>query len=601
MSYEAFWNGRGYPWEHDPGPPKNLSWARLFSETPNYRGIGAKLFSKEKFRWHFGPMYYRGRLGKNQVKVLIIGQEGAMDESLSHRSFTGGTGGRMQHFLNFLGINHRYLFLNTFVYPIFGQYSSKKLKWLAQDPQSPIAKQRFEIFDYVLKKNDVKLVVAVGTAAKETVQNWIISRGGNCPDGIADLSTATGDFLDPRTRVVGLIHPGAGRTVEAREKILKDFQRVIDRINTWIQQDPGWLPVDRGNTRDLNISYKYEKAPIPFRDLPLGTCWRLGNGASTSRRTQDQRGIQINAKSKRIEDLTYKGISKGSNAGYSQGLGDYPYEPPVEAYKAFDAGPTAAFTKLMMGGLKGFHWPDFSLLGVTPNKSFGWTCMYRGRPQKSTVLILADQQSHDDIFTMRALTGNSGQRLQGFLQAAGIDHSYCIIRSLPVDVMDLPLSKRKKVVDDPQVHKTMKAIINKVLSYKDTKLILTFGELSKHSWNLFNLGVHLPVLHLKSWHQKNALIDWQSALKKMRQRSFPKDMTPTWIFDGAPVQIPRQDLPYGTLRWQGSSGDRSQRAKEKSGAWSPNHYMWYMPDWVFTLPPEPLSQRELDELKPILP
>ena len=102
MNYQDYWTDRGFPWDHDPGPPKNLAWSRIFADTPNYRGMSAASFSSEKFRWHFGPMFYRGRLKTNQVKVLVIGQEGAQDESLSHRSFTGGTGGRMQFFLNFL-------------------------------------------------------------------------------------------------------------------------------------------------------------------------------------------------------------------------------------------------------------------------------------------------------------------------------------------------------------------------------------------------------------------------------------------------------------------------------------------------------------------
>jgi hypothetical protein len=96
----TLWDGRGVPWEHDAGPPRNRSWGRLFAETPNYRGLGHAVTNRNAFRWHFGPMFYRGRLGDRQVKVLIVGQEGAQDESLSHRSFTGGTGGRMQHLLN---------------------------------------------------------------------------------------------------------------------------------------------------------------------------------------------------------------------------------------------------------------------------------------------------------------------------------------------------------------------------------------------------------------------------------------------------------------------------------------------------------------------
>ena len=117
--WEQFRVGRGSLEVFDPGPTP--AWAQLFAETPNYRGIGLA-FSGAKFRWHFGPMFYRGRTADGAARVLVIGQEGAQDESLSHRSFTGGTGARMQHLLNHIGIVHSYLFLNTFVYPINGQY-----------------------------------------------------------------------------------------------------------------------------------------------------------------------------------------------------------------------------------------------------------------------------------------------------------------------------------------------------------------------------------------------------------------------------------------------------------------------------------------------
>ena len=119
----AVLGGPGSPWEFDPGPAKNRSWSQLFAETPNYRGFGKALSGSEEHPLALRADVLPRRLGDQQVKVLVVGQEGAQDESLSHRSFTGGTGGRMQRLLNHLGIDRSYLFLNTFVYPIFGQYN----------------------------------------------------------------------------------------------------------------------------------------------------------------------------------------------------------------------------------------------------------------------------------------------------------------------------------------------------------------------------------------------------------------------------------------------------------------------------------------------
>jgi hypothetical protein len=166
--WDQYWTDRGFPWEHDPGPPRNRSWLRLFAETPNYRGLGTAFTGREVFRWHFGPMFYRGRLDDQQVKVLIVGQEGAQDESLAHRSFTGGTGARMQHLLTHIGITRSYLCLNTFVYPIFGQYFDDQ-RVLAQHSDSPIKIHRNRIFDYAAVRNAHELAIAVGTAAKESL------------------------------------------------------------------------------------------------------------------------------------------------------------------------------------------------------------------------------------------------------------------------------------------------------------------------------------------------------------------------------------------------------------------------------------------------
>src|SRR6185295_4129780 len=88
----------------------------------------------------------------------------------------GGTGGRMQRLLNHLGIDRSYLFLNTFVYPIFDQYNGL-LPTIAQHPASPIAQHRTKILDYAAARNDLQLVVAVGRAAKESMASWVKSHG----------------------------------------------------------------------------------------------------------------------------------------------------------------------------------------------------------------------------------------------------------------------------------------------------------------------------------------------------------------------------------------------------------------------------------------
>src|SRR5690606_37834226 len=67
---------RGNTWEYDAGAPKDSKWPDLFANTPNYRAFGQEVIQGvgDKFRWIFGPMWYRGRLEKQQVKIFVIGQ-----------------------------------------------------------------------------------------------------------------------------------------------------------------------------------------------------------------------------------------------------------------------------------------------------------------------------------------------------------------------------------------------------------------------------------------------------------------------------------------------------------------------------------------------
>ena len=598
MTYTSFWAGRGFPWEHDPGPARNMSWARIFSETPNHRALSETYMNADKFRWHFGPMYYRGRLKRNQVKVLVIGQEGAMDESLAHRAFVGFSGGFIQNLLHYIGIDYHYLFLNTFVYPIHGQYTEKKIKILGQHTSSPLVIHRHKILNYALSKNDIRLIIAVGNAAKETVKTWIESHGGLCPNGIADLTSAESHVLGPATKAIGMIHPGALQQPSNATSVLADCQNLLAQIANWIFQDPGWLSVDPGMSRDFTIPFELGAKPIPFRDLPVGISWRIGNGNSTSKRLDNQRSIQLFAQipSGLGHTPQYSGLSFGTAEGYEESTNDVPYEPPVDDHMDYDNGPTKSFLKMVLGGYPGLEWPDFQVLGITSHQSFGWMTLFRGRPQKAHFLILADQHSTDDLFSMRALTGNGGQRLQSFLQAAGIIQSYCVLRSLPVDTSGLSLNERKKVVADGQVVKIYKAIVAKILNYGETGVILVIGPVAQHLWSHLAVQTSISVLKMKSWNQTGKLTDWQTALQSLSGLSYTQDQAANFVFNGERSQIPRLDLPYGMLRWQGSSGNRVQRAKDKHGHYSPYYYKWFVPDWVFRSKSKPLSQDEDDFL-----
>jgi uracil-DNA glycosylase len=574
----------------------------LFAATPNYRGLGQAVRGKETFRWQFGPMFYRGRLTDGGVKVLVIGQEGAQDESLAHRSFIGGTGGRMQHVLNHLGITRSYLFLNTFVYPILGQYNDS-LRGLAQSPHSPIAQHRTKLFDEVLARNDLQLVIAVGDAAKESVVSWIESHGGTCPAGPDDVSTFTpANALGPRTKAVGVLHPGGASKGGSINAIKASFIAALSQIEGWASDDPTWLPPDSGATRQPPGAYTYKTDPIPFRDLPLGISWRVGFGSTTSNRMDDQRSIQLFSAGGHYNGtgdvIGYSTDDAGTNEGYADETGDLPYEPPRHTPTAHDRGPDQTTAKLLQGGSTGLAWPDFGALGVTEHPSLGWGPIYRGRLKGVSVLVLADQESSDDLFTCRAMTGDGGQHFQSWLAAAGLTTKYAILRTLPVDTSDLSSAKVKKILDNSQVRAVYTAIVQKIVGASPSLgAVVTVGPNAAYLASHVVLS-NLTVVAMNAW-SPSALANWRSALTQLNALSFPRDGATAADYDGSRGEIPRIDLPYGTLRWQATSGDRGARGKEQ-GKPSPDYYKVFMPNWAFALAPAPLSPSEAASV-PLIP
>jgi uracil-DNA glycosylase len=540
-------------------------------------------------------MFYRGRLGDGQVKVLVIGQEGGQDEALSHRSFTGSSGSRMQHFLGHIGITASYLFLNTFVYSINGQYSGNKIRRLAQDPDSPICRHRNELLDYAAERNDLHLVIAVGTAAKESVRTWVEARGGSCPNGIDHLDQCDGSPIGPNTRLLGVVHPG-GAASGNLASIKADFARAAGKIEEWARTDPNWLPVDADGERKPADTYGYGKAPIPFCDLPFGMSWRLGYGSTTSNRKDDQRGIQMFSAGGKYNNsghqLTYSGTADGSATGYADDPADLPYEPPIADYQGFDRGPGGTMARLLMGGRPGLEWPDFGALGADAHPSFGFGPIYRGRPGEAAVILLADQRSHDDLFTCRALSGEAGQHLGVFLNAAGADESYAIFRVLPIDTMDVSTSVRNSLVDDAQVRKVYREILASAAgATRKEKVILAVGPMARRMIaDVAPSGV--PIIEMKAWGQSGATRNWQDALDALAGIAYDKDRAdPSFHFESKRGQIPRHDLPYGIPRWQGTSGDRVLKPKRGSKR-SPDYYKLMMPRWVFEVDPEPMSPAE---------
>ncbi len=628
---------RGDPWEHDPGPPRNRRWARLFAETPDYRALGAALGGgvdgggQERFRWQFGPVFYRGRLGDNQVKVLVVGQDGGSDEAIAHHSFVGESGTRVQHLLAHVGITRSYLFLNTFVYSILGQFGG--LERLALDPASPVARHRHRIFDYAASRNDLRLIVAIGRAARESVLAWNRSRGGTGEAGSGRLHLLDGSAIAPRVRLVDVVHPGAAaQGAEALAEVTASFAAAADRVLGWVHDDPDWLPADADDPRAAVGTFTYERAPIPRHDLAFGATCRLGAGGTATGRADGGRSIELGppepepldpepeppdpdgddeptrrdqragppptgpdrgtsggaqtrpsaaAPAGAGPERAFPAEPPGSRDGYDAEDDDLPWEPPRSVIE-FDRGPTPSMARLLVGGSAGLPWPDFAALGVPGAAAFGAGPRYRGRFTGVRLLVLADQAGHDDLLWGRAFTGEAGQRFQGLLAALGITRSYLILRTLPVDTAGLSAGKVWALADRPDVVALLSAVAGRVLDDSPVAAIVTVGPHAERIAGRLDLDGQ-PVVALPPWTASGAREAWIGAHARLRSLGIPLDHTPTapdWHGDRA--QIPRADLPFGLPRWQGTSGDRVVRSKRVPGADVPPEpaYKVWCPRWL---------------------
>ena len=585
--------GRGDPWEHDPGPPRNRRWARLFAETPDYRGLGLALAGggggeggpSERFRWPFGPVFYRGRLGDDQVKVLVVGQDAGSDEALGHRSFVGESGTRVQHLLTHLGIVRSYLFLNTLVYSITGQFD-RGIECLALDPGSPVTRHRHRIFDYAAERNDLRLVVAVGRAAREAVLAWNRSRGGTGSAGGGRLHQVDGSALGPHVRLVDVVHPGAAAQGGAAD-VEASFAAAADQVLAWAHDHPDWLPVDRHGRRGAPGAFRFERAPVPLRDLSFGLSWRLGAGGTATIRRDGGRSIEVGPAVLPDDAPSFPAEPAGGGPdGYDDDVDDLPWEPPRAAVE-FDRGPTPAVARLLVGGRAGLAWPDFAALGVPGASTHGGGPLYRGRFTGVRVLVLADQAGHDDLVWGRAFTGEAGQRFQGLLAALGITRSYLVLRTLPVDTAGLSAGKVWALADRPDVVALHRAVTDRVLDDNQVVVVVTVGPHAERIAGRLDLDCQ-PVVPLPPWSAAGARRDWVRAHDRLRSLGIPIDQPPTVsTWDGERAQIPRADLPFGVTRWQGGSGDRVVRAKRVARADplpEPAYKVW-APRWVAALGP----------------
>jgi hypothetical protein len=125
----------------------------------------ADVYPQDQFRVEWGPIFHRGRLD-GSARVLVIGQDPAQHETVVRRILVGEAGRRVQGLLAKLGITRSYVFINTYLYSVYGSVKAKTRK----NPHLIDYRNRW--LNALLVGSQVQVVLALGQAADEAWQFW---------------------------------------------------------------------------------------------------------------------------------------------------------------------------------------------------------------------------------------------------------------------------------------------------------------------------------------------------------------------------------------------------------------------------------------------
>lgn len=602
-------NYAGSPTEYDVGP--NQGWSEQFAKVPNYREISRRVgatwlvpgpdgktklqtvnearaakvpaltpipqytLEKDKFRFEMAPIFYRGRLD-GTARVLVVGQDAATDEALVHRAFVGGTGQKVQHLLNQIGITRSYVAVNTFIYSIFEQYDEFTDE-LAMSTE--IKDFRNDVMKKVWEESKIELIISFGSAAHDSVRKFRDEKlGGKFPSNVRWVT-----FLHPGAAAVGQPKPGSTEPADptALNAVMQSFANGYAKIWGYKKANKAWLKGDAGAPTYQRSKYYYMSADIPYVDLPYGFQPEIGRGGTKSERAQSGMQVQLrSAAGVRYEApaIAYPTTAQRKYSGIALEPGELAWEPPKARPFRHDAGPGKAYAELFAST------PSLALLeqetGITVANDFLAPVWYRGRLDSATppkALVLLQDYGVDQFIAGRAAIGDAGQKVQHLLQGVGVGLDYVVISPFPYNTANVAPEDVVRLAQAPSLVTYRNQLLAKLLADKQIPVVITVGSVAEQAFSTITFGgTHISLPHPS---ETNAYQGWNAALPQLNQL-FGGTLPSYRSLTNARVAIPREDLPFGKPMWFGTSGDLSQQAHE---AW----IFWNAPRWINTEAPQP--------------
>lgn len=214
---------------------------------------GASVYHAKDFRIEWGPLFHRGRLD-GSARILLIGQDPAVEEAITRRILVGGAGHRIQGFLAKLGFARQYVMVNTFLYSLAQQQGGK-----THVSDASIAAYRHQWLDALFAGSNVEAVVALGSLAHTAWQEYRATASG------AAL-TVTYQHITHPTQPVSASHHSETLLKSLTKTMLHEWNAALDVLKASIVHPESSIALKHYGDDFLAT----ELVEIPEEDLPPG-------------------------------------------------------------------------------------------------------------------------------------------------------------------------------------------------------------------------------------------------------------------------------------------------------------------------------------------
>lgn len=219
----------------------------LCSEYP-----GPDVYPPGQFRSEWGPIFHRGRLD-GSARVLVIGQDPAQHESVIRRIMVGEAGRRVQGLLRKLGVTRSYVFINTYLYSVYGSVKAQTRK------DARLVDYRNRWLHALLTGSRIEVVLAFGRVADEAWRFWRATPAG----GAVDLAYAA---LTHPTQPESASNGDKAKLAEATTALLRNWNKALQAVAPHVQHPDAPTPlVLYGDTWA-----EEDRIGIPEFDFPAG-------------------------------------------------------------------------------------------------------------------------------------------------------------------------------------------------------------------------------------------------------------------------------------------------------------------------------------------